>query len=134
MLGTAGLGHIRSAEWSPLLKGRTIPPKLFTACTVWVFWEPDGGGVAGKRGHLRTAHLQKMLHELQSESLAVGLQIKHAESAIFSIGSEILEQVEKYNCIGKVVIAGPNHKKEIRRRLGLGWGARTQSQILHSEK
>lgn len=59
--------------------------------------------------------------------MAVGLQInmnksklmikKHAESALFSIGGEILEQVEKYNYLGKVVNADPNHKKEIRRRL-----------------
>lgn len=88
-------------------------------------------------------HLQKMLRELQSESLAVGLKLsmniskiklnKHAGSALFSLGNERLKQIEHYY-LGQVVGADPNHEKVYRRRIGMGWGAfGKHSQIVKSK-
>lgn len=59
---------------------------------------------------------------------------KHAEYAFFSISDEILEQVEEYNYLGQIASADPNHEKEIRRRVGLHWGAFGEhSQIMKSK-
>lgn len=75
--------------------------------------------------------LQKMLEELQSESMAVGLKMnmnnykvmmnKHAESALFRICNKTLDQVEEYNYLGQMASADPNHEREIPRRIGMGW-------------
>ncbi|WP_265430092.1 RNA-directed DNA polymerase, partial [Klebsiella pneumoniae] len=141
-------------------QGDTISPKLFTACLEGIFrkldWENAGLRINGENlNHLRfaddivllsesPAEMQKMLEELQSESLAVGLKInmnkskvminKHAKSTVFNLGSSVLEQVQEYNYLGQVVSADPNHEKEIRRRIGMGWGAfGRHSQILKSK-
>lgn len=45
------------------------------------------------------------------------------ESALFSIGSEILKQVDEYRYLGEVATVDPNNDIEIRRRIGMGWGA-----------
>lgn len=45
---------------------------------------------------------------------------KHAESNLFSTCNETLDQkLGEYNYLGQV----PNQEKEIRRRIGMGWGA-----------
>lgn len=52
----------------------------------------------------------------------------------FSVGDKKLEQVQEYNYLGQMVSADPNHEKEIRRRIGLGWGAfGKHSQIMKSK-
>lgn len=86
-----------------------------------------------------------MLEELQSESVVVGLKVsmnktkvainKHAaKCALFSIHNKMLEHVEEYNYLGQVVNADPIHRKEIRLRIGMGWGALCKhSQIMRSK-
>lgn len=73
-----------------------------------------------------------MLQELYSESLAVWLKnvnklkvmlSTHAESAPFSPGNEVLEKVDEYNYLGQIVSADPNHGREIRCRITMGWRA-----------
>ncbi len=39
------------------------------------------------------------------------------------IGNEALELVEEYTYLGQIVNVNPGHKREIRRRIGMGWNA-----------
>lgn len=59
---------------------------------------------------------------------------KHAKSASFSLDSSVLQQVQEYNYLGQVFSADSNHEKEIRSRIGIGWGALGRhSQIMKSK-
>lgn len=39
------------------------------------------------------------------------------------IGNNILENVEEYIYLGQEVRATPGHEREVKRRIGMGWGA-----------
>lgn len=89
-------------------------------------------------------HLKKILEELQSKSLAIGLKLnasrstvmidEQAERALFNLGNAMLEQIREYNYLGQVFSADPNHKKAIRHRIEMGWGALNKhSQIMKNK-
>ncbi len=46
------------------------------------------------------------------------------------IGKEALELLEEYTYLGQMVSANPAHEKEIRRRIGMGWSAFGQQNLV----
>ena len=143
----------KKSEKIPIKKGvrqgDTISPKLFTACLEEIFkkleWENIGMKVDGEYlNNLRFAddivllsdcegELQRMIEELHRESLKVGLKMNMKKTKVMfnnqlagqqiRIGKETIERVEEYTCLGQTISATPNHEKEIRKRIGMGWSA-----------
>ncbi len=48
------------------------------------------------------------------------------------IGKEALELVKEYTYLGHMVSAKPAHEKEIRRRIGMGWSAFGEQNLLRN--
>ncbi len=84
--------------------------------------------------------LEKMISDLHRDSLKVGLKMnmkktkimydKHFIGRQIMIGNEELGLVEEYKYLGQMVSAKPVHEKEMRRRIGMGWSAIAQQNIV----
>ncbi len=126
-------------------QGDIIFPKLFTASLEEILkkleWDDMGLKIYGEylNNHrfaddivlLRNTgeELEKMISDLQRESLKMGLKMnmkktkimynKHLIGQQTMIGNEALELVEEYTYLGQMVSTNPAHEKEIRRRIGM---------------
>ena len=161
--GTATIMLHKESEKIPIKKGvrqgDTISPKLFTACLEDIFrnldWDNKGININGEHlNNLRFAddivlfsetgeELQQMMEDINRESLKVGLKMNRKKTKIMfnnivrpqqiKIEDEVIEAVDEYIYLGQAIKANPDHSREIKRRIGMGWSAfGKQSSIMKS--
>ena len=151
--GTATIVLHKESEKIPIRKGvrqgDTISPKLFTATLEDIFrsleWDSKGININGEHlNNLRFADdivlfsdsgedLQKMMEELNTESLKVGLKMNRKKTKVMfnqfiqphriKVEDEEIEAVEEYVYLGQLIESTSDHSKEIKRRIGMGWSA-----------
>jgi hypothetical protein len=130
-----------------ICQGDSISPKLFTATLEEVFrnldWRSGGININGEKiSHLKfaddivliaetLADLKKRLNELNQVSVKIGLRMNmdktkimtNQPSQIITINGKELEFVYSYVYLGQLMSLDGNQKKEIDRRIQLGWMA-----------
>ena len=132
-------------------QGDTSSPKLFTAVLEEVFknldWDRNGINIDGEfLNHLRFAddiiviakdpqELEKMLKELNEESLKVGLKMNLSKTKIMKndhinqeisikINDDKIEVVQNYIYLGQnISLKSTSKSEEIKRRITIGWQA-----------
>ena len=144
-------------------QGDTSSPKLFTACLEKFFkklkWENRGIKIDGEFiSHLRFAddiiifannseELQKMLRELNQESLLVGLSMNlkktkimtnnqaEVDNLMITIDNNIIEEVDHYIYLGQCISMDTASKEqEIKRRITFGWQAFGRASAIFKNK
>src|SRR5271156_4455481 len=133
-------------QWS-VRQGDTIPPKLFNAGLEQIFrrlnWDNKGMMINGDMlNHLRFAddivlisisceEAEEILNELNVESNKLGMKINMKKTKVMNnehvnrkpvhIGTQEVEKVDEYVCLGQLVKMENDKTDEIKRRIAAGY-------------